>query len=121
MYEMKKVFICSPYRGDVEKNVEKARYYSRMAAVCGYCPITPHLFFPQFLKDDDPQERIKAIKLGGELMKMCDEVWVHGSRVSSGMAYELEAAKSWDCRSSSMTNKLTVFSRYPDDRRPSDG
>ncbi len=35
MYEMKKVFICSPYRGDVEKNVEKARYYSRMAAVCG--------------------------------------------------------------------------------------
>ncbi len=24
---------------------------------------------------------------------MCDEVWVHGSRVSSGMAYELEAAK----------------------------
>ena len=51
MYEMKKVFICSPYRGDIEKNVEKARYYSRMAAVCGYCPITPHLFFPQFLKD----------------------------------------------------------------------
>ena len=93
MYEMKKVFICSPYRGDVEKNVEKARYYSRMAAVCGYCPITPHLFFPQFLKDDDPQERIKAIKLGGELMKRCDEVGVHGSRVSSGMAYELEAAK----------------------------
>ncbi len=94
MRSMKKVFICSPYRGDVKKHVEQARYYSRMAAVCGYCPVTPHLFFPQFLKDDDPQERIKAIKLGIELMKVCDEVWVHGSHVSSGMAYELEAAKS---------------------------
>ena len=91
---MKKVFICSPYRGEVEKNVKQARYYSRMAAVCGYCPVTPHLFFPQFLNDDDPQERIKAIKLGVELMKMCDEVWVHGPRVSSGMAYELEAART---------------------------
>ena len=80
MYEMKKVFICSPYRGDIEKNVEKARYYSRMAAVCGYCPITPHLFFPQFLKDDDPQERIKAIKLGVELMTVFHYPWNERSR-----------------------------------------
>lgn len=90
---MKKVFICSPYRGDVEKNIKAAREHARMAAIIGYCPIAPHLFFPQFLNDNDPEERIKGITLGVEQMKACDEVWLFGSRISNGMAYELEQAK----------------------------
>lgn len=90
---MKKVFICSPYRGDVEKNLEAARKHARMVAVIGYCPIAPHLFFPQFLNDNDPEERIKGITLGVEQMKACDEIWIFGSHISSGMAYELEQAK----------------------------
>jgi len=55
---LKKVFICSPYRGDIEKNVEDARAHSRMAAICDYCPITPHLLYPQFLNDSNAEERI---------------------------------------------------------------
>ena len=78
---MKKVFICSPYRGDVERNVALAN-----------CPVVPHLMYPQFLKDSDPDERILGITLGVELMKICDEVWIFGSTISSGMAFELEHA-----------------------------
>ena len=90
---MKRVFICSPYRGDVERNVKAARNHARMAAIIGYCPIAPHLLFPQFLNDRDPEERIMGITLGVEQMKMCDEVWVFGSRISNGMGFELEKAK----------------------------
>lgn len=88
-----KVFICSPYRGNVEKNVAAARTHARMAAICGYCPVAPHLFFPQFLKDNRPEERILGITLGVELMKSCDEVWIFGNTISTGMAYELEQVK----------------------------
>jgi len=28
-------------------------------------------------------------------MKVCDEVWIFGVCISSGMAYELEKAKEW--------------------------
>lgn len=90
---MKRVFICSPYRGDVERNVKAARKHARMAAIIGYCPIAPHLLFSQFLNDRDPEERIMGITLGVEQMKMCDEVWVFGSRISNGMGFELEKAK----------------------------
>lgn len=90
---MQKVFICSPYRGDIEKNVAAAKRHARIAAVCGYCPVAPHLFFPQFLDDSDPQERILGITLGIEMMKDCDEVWLFGSNITSGMAYELEQVR----------------------------
>ena len=108
-----KVFICSPYRGDVKKHVEQARYYSRMAAVCGYCPVTPHLFFPQFLKDDDPQERIKAIKLGIELMKSATRFGYMA--LTSALAWPMnwKLRNPSDFRSSSTTNTQTEFSRIP--------
>lgn len=90
---MKMVFICSPYRGDIDANIKRARKHARFAAICGYCPVAPHLLFPQFLNDSDPEERIKGIILGVEQMKLCDEVWIFGPVISNGMAYELEAAK----------------------------
>ena len=31
-----------------------------------YCPVVPHLMYPQFLKDSDPDERILGITLGVE-------------------------------------------------------
>lgn len=90
---MKKVFICSPYRGNIEKNVADAQSHARFVAFCRYCPVVPHLMFPQFLKDSKPEERILGITLGVELMKSCDEIWIFGSIITEGMAYELEQAK----------------------------
>lgn len=86
------IFVCSPYRGDVEENVKRAREYAKFIVRCGYIPIVPHLFYPQFLADDDAQERILGITLGVEQMEMCDEMWVYGTHISGGMAYELKKA-----------------------------
>lgn len=90
---MKKVFICSPYRGEVKENTKIAREFGRLAAMCDYVPVIPHLVFPQFLDDNDPKERILGITLGKELLKVCDMMWVVGSKVTKGMQFEIDAAK----------------------------
>ena len=87
------VFICSPYAGEVEENILAARRYSRFAVDKGYIPIAPHLLFPQFLNDADPNERQLGLFFGDALMSKCSEVWVLGSRISAGMAAEIRRAK----------------------------
>ena len=79
------VYICSPYAGDVETNVQKARRYCRFAVDKGYIPIAPHLLFTQFLNDDNPKERQLGIFFGNAVMSKCSEVWVFGDRISDGM------------------------------------
>ena len=87
------VYICSPYAGDVEKNVEATQRYSRFAVDKGYIPIAPHLLFPQFLNDRNPKERQLGLFFGNALMSKCSEVWVFGSRISAGMEAEIKRAR----------------------------
>ena len=87
------VYICSPYAGNIEENVAAARLYSRFAVEAGYIPITPHLLFPQFLNDADPQERQLGLFFSNVLMSKCSEIWVFGSRISAGMKAEIERAQ----------------------------
>ena len=87
------VYICSPFAGEVEKNIQAARDYSRFAVDKGYIPIAPHLLFPQFLNDADPRERQLGLFFGNALMSKCSEVWVFGGRISNGMAAEIKRAK----------------------------
>ena len=87
------VYICSPYAGDIDKNVKAAKDYSRFAVDKGYIPITPHLLFPQFLNDANPKERQLGLFFGNALMSKCSEVWVFGKTISSGMEAEIKRAR----------------------------
>ena len=87
------VYICSPYSGDVEKNVNTARRYSRFDVDQGYIPLAPHLLFPQFLDDNDESERALGLFFGNALMSKCAEVWVFGDRISAGMETEIRRAR----------------------------
>lgn len=86
-------YICSPYAGDIETNVAAARRYCRHAVDAGYIPIAPHLLFPQFLNDADPNERQLGLFFGNALMSKCSEVWVFGKTISAGMQAEINRAK----------------------------
>ena len=88
-----RAFICSPYKGDIEKNVKKAQKHARKAAMMGVSPTVPHLLFPQFLKEEDPEERDLGIRLGLEQLAMCDELWVFGKEISQGMSKEISFAE----------------------------
>ena len=87
------VYICSPYAGDIDRNIAAARKYSRFAVETGYIPIAPHLLFPQFMNDGDPTERELALFFGNALMSKCSEVWVFGDTISNGMAAEIKRAR----------------------------
>lgn len=88
------VYICSPYAGDVDKNVKAAQGYSRFAVDKGFIPIAPHLLFPQFLNDADPDERELGMSFGNALMDQCRELWVCGDYLSSGMETEFDRASA---------------------------
>lgn len=91
MTERKKVFICSPFRGDMEGNARKAAAYCRMACEQGFLPIAPHLLFPQFLNEGIGAERQLGISMGLELLLCCDAVWVFGE-ATEGMQAEIAFA-----------------------------
>ena len=88
------VYICSPFRGDIEKNVEKARSYCRFAVKRGAIPYAPHLLMPQFMDDSDEKERNLALFMGQVMLDKCAELWVFGTVVSEGMRGEIERARS---------------------------
>lgn len=84
------VYICSPYSGDVIHNTELASRYSRFAVDQGYVPITPHLYLPLFISEEN--ERELAISTGLRLLDVCSELWVCGGRISEGMRREIARA-----------------------------
>lgn len=90
---MKKVFICSPYAGEVERNVGVAEILCRLAVDDGVIPFAPHLLYTRFMDDDDPEDRMKGIGCGLAFMAVCDEVWAYdGNGISSGMKREIAHA-----------------------------
>lgn len=86
------VYIASAFKGNAEDNLAKTRIYCRLAAKEGYLPIAPHLFYPQFLDDNNPEERELGIQLGLHLLALCDEVWCFG-KITEGMAREIKEAE----------------------------
>ena len=100
------VYVCSPFAGDVKTNVKNARLYSRFAVIKGYLPITPHLLFPQFLRDSDADEREIGMHMGLVLLSMCQELWVFGETISPGMAREIKKARWYGKRIRFFNEKL---------------
>lgn len=87
---MKKVYICSPLRGDIIGNIERAKAYCKQAKDDGYLPIAPHIYFTQFMDDTIPDDRTLAMAMGIELLDMCDELWIFGNVISEGMRAEID-------------------------------
>ena len=85
------VYICSPFSGDTEENMEKARDYCRYAVDKGVIPLAPHLLLPQYM--DEGTERDLALFMDLVLLTKCKEVWVFGGIISSAMEAEIKRAK----------------------------
>jgi len=87
------VYICSPFAGDTERNIERARGYCRFAVTRNCIPLAPHLHYPQFMDDDDKEQRELGLFFALVLLGKCDELWVFGEKVSNGMAREIAKAE----------------------------
>lgn len=91
--EKKLVFICSPYKDDIEINTLRAKRYGRYAVTKRQVPIIPHLMYPRFLDENNYEERELGLEMGLILLSKCQELWVFGSRISKGMEIEIKKAK----------------------------
>lgn len=87
------VYICSPYAGDIKTNTDNAKRYCRFAYKSNAIPLAPHLLYPRFLDDEDPEERKDGLFMGLVLLNKCNELWVFGANISSGMHAEIDKAK----------------------------
>jgi len=102
--KIKRIYVCSPVKGDqnnpivIRENIQRATLYSRDVASYGFFPICSHIYLGDALElneADRPEDRIKAIRLGLELVTISDELWVYGRRCgkeSTGMKGEIQLA-----------------------------
>lgn len=90
------VYICSPYSGDTNSNIELARQICAHAVSAKKIPFAPHLLFPQFMNDEDLDERELAMFFNRILLSHCEAMWVYTPRVSTGMRAEIEWAHALD-------------------------
>jgi hypothetical protein len=109
MAEMKpgpRVFVVSPYSGDVEANVEYAIACVRDCFVRGEVPFAGHLLYPQCLDDEDPLEREQGMHAGIVWMGVVDRVVVYTDRgFSPGMLHDITEA--------SKKHRIVEFRRLP--------
>lgn len=90
------VYICSPYSGNTETNVEIAREFCAVAVKRRVIPLAPHLLFPQFMDDTDPDARELAMFFNRVLLSKCEQIWVYTPQVSTGMRLEIEWAQQME-------------------------
>ncbi|MGL4208559.1 MAG: hypothetical protein ACRCTY_04150 [Candidatus Adiutrix sp.] len=91
----KRIFVCSPYAGNIAVNVELARMLCRKAIADGHAPFAPHLMYPGIVDDLVKEDREKGIDCGLTFMESCDEMWVYSGEKdpTSGMKKEIKHAR----------------------------
>lgn len=94
---MKKVYICAPLGGNISENLKQVKRYTEYALRCGTAPVVPH-FYALCLDDSILKERELGMAAGLSLLWFCDEMWIFGDTISSGMQSEIQFCKNLNIR-----------------------
>ena len=89
----KLVYISSPLFGDVKRDHSLAWHACRMAMARGNTPFSSHLLYSQMLDCNDPAQRELETRMSGQMLSLCDELWLCGDVISPGMAADEQLAK----------------------------
>lgn len=94
------VYIAHPVRplaGSFEQerlNLQYAEEWVRWAIIeAGVLAVAPYLGLCRALNDSEANERSKGVAVSLRLVRKCDEIWLCGPRISSGMRQEAELAE----------------------------
>ena len=113
--EEKLCYVCSPYRGDVARNVKYAQELTGRAVRRGLVPITPHLYITQALDDNDPAERALGMEAGLHLLEPCKYIMIGGRYgLSEGFA---QPVRPLDLMAHTLRNAIApadhdIFARF---------
>jgi hypothetical protein len=93
---MKIVYIAHPVGGDVHANIEKilAIIKEINTTQADVVPFAPYIADILAMDDNDPAQRERGILNDLTILKsgMINELWVYGSKISSGVKAEIELA-----------------------------
>lgn len=103
-----RIVVISPFKpGPIyerHENIARAKAICRAIIFAGHVPFAPHLFFPQFLDDDNREEWKMGIEGGQELMihGRFDRAWYYPGRgetpkevvITEGMQSDMDAARA---------------------------
>lgn len=73
-----------------------ARRFCAFAVSARQIPLAPHLHYPQFMDDTDPDARELAMFFNRILLSKCEQLWAYIRRVSAGMRAEIDWAHQMD-------------------------
>lgn len=94
----KLVYICAPYSGDIEKNIEQANKYAKFVYRHGFIPIAPHNLFPFIKNETSEEERKWALFADLAVLEKCDILVLCSKELTAGMRAEVEYANEHDIR-----------------------
>lgn len=93
---MRLCIIESPYAGDIERNKKYALACCRDSYERGEQPFASHLFYPQFMDDQNPRERENGIAFGHNFWTPgCLIAFYTDNGWSKGMCKALDLAVSY--------------------------
>ena len=111
----KLVYISSPLFGDAKRDHSLAWHACRMAMARGNTPFSSHLLYSQMLDCNDPAQRELETRLNGQMLSLCDELWLCGDVISPGMAADEQLAKEQDIPVKYVSMEEMTF-RPPDEQ-----
>lgn len=90
---MKMAYVASPYSGDIEMNIAYLKKCLRELISMSIIPVASHIYLPQVLNDNIPEEREIGTSMGIRMIDYCDALISFEDRgVSKGMVDELTHA-----------------------------
>lgn len=95
MIPMRRIYVCSPLRGDIEANIERAKRLCHAVILAGHAPFASHVHYTAFLDDRIEAERKAGAAAGVAFLAVCHEVWVYADNLEGctpGMRAEIANA-----------------------------
>ena len=71
---MKRIFVCSPFAGDIARNVKVAEALCRRVMRSGHAPFAPHLLYPTFTDNGISSGMRRELDRAGQLGKPIIEI-----------------------------------------------
>jgi len=108
-----RVFVASPYAGDVKRNLEYLRKCLRDSIDRGEAPMASHMIYPQVLDDGVDSERTMGMRLGARWLIASDVCALYVDLgESTGMRMEREIAL---CAGITVVERRILADRHDDE------
>ena len=96
--DMRRVFICHPYRDNPKRNARRVvdianELISMDSDIFPFIPHLAFLFLNPTLDSESEHARAIALYLSFEALRFCDELCIAHSRITDGMSQEIKEAE----------------------------